>query len=135
AGHSLVVIEHNLDVIRASDWLIDLGPEGGDAGGEVVAVGTPEAVMKNAASHTGKALVEYEKALNGHSRVDGNPIDNAAPTLDSRLRGNDIFVRHAREHNLKGIDVTIPRDKFTVITGVSGSGKSTLAFYIFFAEG
>jgi excinuclease ABC subunit A len=63
AGHSLVVIEHNLDVIRASDWIIDLGPEGGDAGGEVVAIGTPKDVMANKASHTGKALVAYEKAL------------------------------------------------------------------------
>src|SRR6185436_9340552 len=63
AGNSIVVIEHNLDVIRASDWLIDLGPEGGDAGGEVVAIGTPKQVMENAASHTGKALVAYEVAL------------------------------------------------------------------------
>ena len=63
AGHSLVVIEHNLDVIRASDWLIDLGPEGGDAGGEVVAYGTPEDVMLHATSHTGKALREYAAAM------------------------------------------------------------------------
>ncbi len=63
AGHSLLVIEHNLDVIRASDWLIDLGPEGGDAGGEVVALGTPEEVMLHATSHTGKALREYAAAM------------------------------------------------------------------------
>jgi excinuclease ABC subunit A len=63
AGHSLVVIEHNLDVIRASDWLIDLGPEGGDAGGEVVAFGSPEDVLLHATSHTGKALREYAAAL------------------------------------------------------------------------
>src|SRR5207245_9439988 len=56
AGHSLAVIEHNLDVIRASDWLIDLGPEGGDAGGTIVCTGTPAEVAKNASSHTGKAL-------------------------------------------------------------------------------
>jgi excinuclease ABC subunit A len=59
AGHSLLVIEHNLDVIRASDWLIDLGPEGGDAGGEVVAFGTPEEVMLHASSHTALALRDY----------------------------------------------------------------------------
>src|SRR5207249_5801854 len=53
AGHSLIVIEHNLDVIRASDWLIDLGPEGGDAGGLVVATGTPESVKRHPTSHTG----------------------------------------------------------------------------------
>ena len=63
AGHSLVVIEHNLDVIRASDWLIDLGPEGGDAGGEVVAFGTPEDVMLHATSHTGQALRDYAAAM------------------------------------------------------------------------
>nr|WP_315478929.1 excinuclease ABC subunit UvrA [uncultured Rhodoferax sp.] len=63
AGHSLVVIEHNLDVIRASDWLIDLGPEGGDAGGEVVAHGTPEDVMLHASSHTGQALRDYAAAM------------------------------------------------------------------------
>src|SRR5713226_8113130 len=63
AGHSLAVIEHNLDVIRASDWLIDLGPEGGDAGGAIVCTGTPEEVAKHASSHTGKALREYETAL------------------------------------------------------------------------
>src|SRR6185437_2656099 len=59
AGHSLVVIEHNLDVIRASDWIVDLGPEGGDAGGEIVACGTPKQVMANAKSHTGRALADY----------------------------------------------------------------------------
>ncbi len=73
AGHSLVVIEHNLDVIRASDWLIDLGPEGGDAGGLVVAQGTPEDVRQHATSHTGQALREYDDALGvgGHRAEEG----------------------------------------------------------------
>jgi excinuclease ABC subunit A len=65
AGHSLLVIEHNLDVIRASDWLIDLGPEGGDAGGEVVALGTPEDVMLHATSHTGKGLARIRRRHGG----------------------------------------------------------------------
>ena len=67
AGHSLIVIEHNLDVIRASDWLIDLGPEGGYAGGLIVAEGTPEDVRAHATSHTGLALRDYELTL-GHRR-------------------------------------------------------------------
>src|SRR5204862_7596997 len=82
AAHSLVVIEHNLDVIRASDWIIDLGPEGGDAGGEIVFAGTPQAVMQHPTSHTGKALVNYEKALS-HSRAGGNPVCVAESKLDS----------------------------------------------------
>jgi excinuclease ABC subunit A len=133
AGHSLVVIEHNLDVVRACDWIIDLGPEGGDAGGEIVATGTPEDVMAHATSHTGKALRDYEEALSPVKAHEARiPYKAAAPKARA---GKSISVRHAREHNLKGIDVEIPRGKFTVITGVSGSGKSTLAFDILFAEG
>jgi excinuclease ABC subunit A len=142
AGHSLIVIEHNLDVIRAADWIIDLGPEGGDAGGEIVVAGTPWQVMEHASSHTGRALRDYEAEL-----ARGTALNAAEPPLpflakaaaglaaDGPYLGNVISVRHAREHNLKGIDVDIPRDTFTVITGVSGSGKSTLAFDILFNEG
>src|SRR3546814_3751896 len=63
AGHSLLIIEHNLDVIRAADWLIDLGPEGGDAGGQIVGVGTPEDLTRIPASHTGQALADYTSAI------------------------------------------------------------------------
>ena len=138
AGHSLVVIEHNLDVIRAADWIIDLGPEGGEAGGEVVCAGTPREVIAEGRSHTGRALREYETALVTTSPAPvarepaaGNPLQLA---LRERARRN-ILVHNAREHNLQNIDVALPRDRFTVITGVSGSGKSTLAFDIVFAEG
>jgi excinuclease ABC subunit A len=131
AGHSLVVIEHNLDVIRASDWLIDLGPEGGDAGGTIVCTGTPAEVAKNASSHTGKALREYEVALARPAALRA-----AEPGVPLQARVSDsIRIHNAREHNLKSIDVEIPRNEFTVVTGVSGSGKSTLAFDILFAEG
>jgi excinuclease ABC subunit A len=124
-GHSLVVIEHNLDVIRAADWIIDLGPEGGDAGGEIVCVGTPQQVAKCGRSHTGKAFMGAASPPRPvPSRRDAAPTSNQA-----------IRIHNAREHNLKSIDVQIPRDKFTVITGISGSGKSTLAFDILFAEG
>jgi excinuclease ABC subunit A len=133
AGNSLVVIEHNLDVIRAADWIVDLGPEGGDAGGEVVGAGTPAQMMAMTASHTGRALKDYEAAL---SRPLGKLVAAEPRMLPARAAVYpNIVVRHAREHNLKGIDVEVPRGKFTVITGVSGSGKSTLAFDILFNEG
>jgi excinuclease ABC subunit A len=135
AGHSLVVIEHNLDVISAADWLIDLGPEGGDGGGEVVAAGTPDDVMHQPASRTGRELAAYRAALqSGAPRV--NEPAARYQARGQRVRGADaIEIVNAREHNLKSIDVSIPREKFTVITGVSGSGKSTLAFDIVFNEG
>ncbi len=126
AGHSLVVIEHNLDVIRSADWIIDLGPEGGDAGGHIVCEGFPADVQNHPSSHTGKALREYEQAFKEPPRA----REPRAPYLGTAIR-----IHKAREHNLKNIDVEIPRGRFTVITGVSGSGKSTLAFDILFNEG
>jgi excinuclease ABC subunit A len=142
AGHSLVVIEHNLDVIRAADWLIDLGPEGGDGGGQVVCVGTPVQVMAHAGSHTAKALREYElqfdrSASGAHRAQEQQAHYTLAPRTATPEHGLplQIQIRKAREHNLKNIDVDIPRNTFTVITGPSGSGKSTLAFDILFNEG
>jgi len=135
AGHSLIVIEHNLDVIRAADWVIDLGPEGGDAGGEIVATGTPSEITAHPSSHTGKALREYETALVPAAAA-AEPLASFPITRHrSRVTDNAIHIHNAREHNLKNIDVVIPRDRFTVVTGVSGSGKSTLAFDLVFAEG
>ena len=131
AGHALVVIEHNLDVLLAADWLIDLGPEGGEAGGEVVASGTPEAVMRVEASHTGRAMRDYRAAL----AAVGLPKAAEAAAKYRAVPTPAISIRHAREHNLKNVSLEIPRDKFTVITGLSGSGKSTLAFDIVFGEG
>jgi excinuclease ABC subunit A len=137
AGHSVVVIEHNLDVIRASDWIIDLGPEGGDAGGRVVCAGTPAEVAGCAESRTGVALrTSGLAAFKGEKK----PRKKSAPAARSHellpgVADNAIVIRHAREHNLKNIDLSLPRDAFSVITGVSGSGKSTIAFDILFAEG
>jgi excinuclease ABC subunit A len=129
AGHSMVVIEHNLDVIRSADWILDLGPEGGEAGGEIVCEGTPAEVAQNEKSFTGKALREYEQQMGS------DPIPSAKEPAAGRYLGNAIRIHNAREHNLKSIDVEIPRGRFTVVTGVSGSGKSTLAFDILFNEG
>ncbi|MGL4233856.1 MAG: excinuclease ABC subunit UvrA [Casimicrobium sp.] len=138
AGHSLIVIEHNLDVIAASDWLIDLGPEGGDAGGEVVFEGTPAEIRKHKTSHTGKALNDYERdlaALAESTRKSSHKVEEVRGTYLARAASRSIRVLHAREHNLKNVSVDIPSKGFTVITGPSGSGKSTLAFDIIFNEG
>ena len=139
AGHSLLVIEHNLDVIRAADWIVDLGPEGGEAGGELVCEGTPDDVKLHPTSHTALALREYEQALGF-----GTPQAEESRALQTVLRearrarqaaDDSIRIVNAKEHNLKSLSVEIPRGKFNVITGVSGSGKSTLAFDILFNEG
>jgi excinuclease ABC subunit A len=165
-GHSIVVIEHNLDVIKCADWIVDLGPEGGGAGGEVVAVGTPEQVAQTENSHTGKFLAqllgsagaspavqgaaprtrgaryghaadEQELALRAAEEPFGEAPNGAseAAALPDPKKNGAIRVHGAREHNLKNIDVKIPREQLVVITGLSGSGKSTLAFDILFAEG
>ena len=136
AGHSLIVIEHNLDVMRAADWLIDLGPEGGADGGRIVAQGTPQQVAAHPHSHTGAALREYVAQMQeaaGAAQIQ-QPRLAYAPAAPETAPAS-IQIVHAREHNLKNISLNIPRGQFNVITGVSGSGKSTLAFDIVFGEG
>ncbi len=130
AGDSLLVIEHNLDVINAADWLIDIGPEGGNEGGALLASGTPDQFCKRVDSYTAEALREYRATF-------GNIAEASATYTRKKLPPAErvIQIHNAREHNLKSVDITIPRDKFTVISGVSGSGKSTVAFDIIFGEG
>lgn len=129
AGHSLVVIEHNLDVMAAADWLIDMGPEGGDRGGELLAQGPLEAIMACERSHTGQSLKDYLAAGQQPALA-----QLPAPRPQSAIH-QAITLHKAREHNLKNIDLSIPRNCLTVITGLSGSGKSTVAFDIIFNEG
>ena len=201
-GHSLIVIEHNLDVIGNSDWIIDLGPEGGDQGGQVMFTGKPEELLEtlepkkpisakkstaksdkqladsgvkkaalssaSGSNATALALTAYQASLAQlrtrfeqwqASSSARNSKSKAAPGIEEaalpwyaanltpenldvaehaearELAGDAIVVQQARENNLKDIDLQIPRDKFTVVTGMSGSGKSTLAFDIIFNEG
>lgn len=131
-GHSLIVIEHNLDVIRSADWLIDLGPEGGEGGGLLVAQGTPDEVRQHPTSHTALALREYEQAM---GKVHGVEEARTRVWTTKPAFSNLIQIVNAKEHNLKSLSVNIPRGQFNVVTGVSGSGKSTLAFDILFNEG
>ena len=139
AGNTVVVVEHNLEVIKTADWIIDLGPEGGEAGGQIVAVGTPEEVAAVEASHTGRSLrpllpgaaarpSPVRKKLNGKTQVG---TKSQRRVEESKA----IVVRGARQHNLKSVDVEIPRDQMTVCCGPSGSGKSSLAMDTIYAEG
>ncbi len=129
SGHSLLVIEHNLDVIKSADWILDLGPEAGKHGGQLVAQGPPETVAK-LDTPTARFLGPL---VAGASRP--RPCkERPAPSFSSPST-NSITLRGARHHNLKNISLDIPRDQLVVISGLSGSGKSTLAFDILFAEG
>ena len=128
-GHSMIIIEHNLDVIRAADWLIDLGPEGGEGGGQLVAQGSPQELRLHPTSHTAQALRDADQSWQATRAAE------PAARLYQDPGPNAIRIVNAKEHNLQNLSVDIPRGKFNVITGVSGSGKSTLAFDILFNEG
>jgi len=125
AGNSVLVIEHNMDLVKTADWIIDLGPEGGKDGGQITAQGTPEDIAK-LTTPTGLAV---QQILKPKKRVKTKKKVEIAPAAAA------IEVQGAAQNNLKGVSLKIPRNKITICTGPSGSGKSSLAFDTIYAEG
>ena len=133
AGHSLVVIEHNLDVLKSADWILEVGPEAGAAGGQIIAEGPPEFILRSTTATTPflmAALATEVESLPLAAESAAPYQARVAPAVATALR-----IAGARENNLKNLSLSIPHRQLSVVTGVSGSGKSTLAFDIVFAEG
>ncbi len=113
-GVTALIVEHNTDIIRAADWVIDLGPGAGPDGGEVIYMGPYDGLLECSESLTGRAIIEEAQI---------EPNDGARRELST---SKEIIVRGARAHNLRNIDARFPKGRITVVTGVSGSGKSSL---------
>ncbi len=135
-GNSVIVIEHNLDVVKTADWVIDLGPEGGEGGGRIVAAGTPEHVARSKRSYTGEVLRD---ALNNRASKRQNAEKSKRQNVKTSKRrkgGRDVItVVGAKQHNLKDITVEVPRGKMNICCGPSGSGKSSFAIDTVYTEG
>lgn len=129
-GNTVIVIEHNMDVIKTVDWIIDLGPEGGQNGGEIVAAGPPEEIAK-IDSPTGRALAHAIKLTLSPLSLDS--VKKKKQRVGKEVE--NIVVLGAEQNNLKHLNLNIPRGQMTICTGPSGSGKSSLAFDTIYAEG
>ncbi|MBI5274156.1 MAG: excinuclease ABC subunit UvrA [Chlamydiales bacterium] len=122
--NSVIVIEHNLDLVKCADWIIDLGPEGGDEGGTIIGEGTPEMLIKK---NTPTGI--YLKSCMEETHIVTSSRQKTLPIID------EITVEGAYQNNLKGINVSIPRGKITICSGPSGSGKTSFALDTLYAEG
>lgn len=148
-GHSLVVIEHQLDILKSADWIIEMGPEAGAGGGKIVFTGTPEQMARKKVPSASFMKQALRSSTNGRNRktkkgqprlVDFPYSGDALAAEEGAPYGQDSIPKAlnligAREHNLKNLSLQIPHREISVITGISGSGKSSLAFDIIFAEG
>lgn len=147
SGHSIICVEHNLRLIADADWIIDLGPEGGELGGYLIEQGTPSDIVKRALSElsskdrvatslTAKFLAASVGALKAlKAPKEAAKRRKVAPAKVALTRGAAIEIRGAKEHNLKSLSLDIPLGQIVALTGVSGSGKSTIAKDIIYAEG
>jgi excinuclease ABC subunit A len=138
-GHSVVVIEHNLDVLKSADWILEIGPEAGAQGGRIVAEGPPETIARSATA-TGpflRAALDSGSmfTVHGSQLLAAEALGPHAVNRELTTVNRELTIVGARENNLKNLTVSIPHHQLSVVTGVSGSGKSTLAFDIVFAEG
>ena len=124
-GHGVLVVEHHPEFLAAVDRIVELGPEGGHAGGRLVADGTPQALARGATP----TAAPLREALGQARRTPKRTRTSRIPASTA------IEVRGARHHNLKQVSLDVPRDRFVVVSGPSGSGKSSLAFDVIFAEG
>src|SRR5262249_26271480 len=139
-GNTVLVIEHNLDVIKTADWVIDLGPEGGSGGGRVVVTGPPETVAMSAESFTGQALAPIFDGRLKNGDLKAKRRKRSGQSSISHQQSPIGYITHlevqgASQHNLKNISCRLPREQMTVFCGPSGSGKSSLALDTIYAEG
>jgi len=127
-GNSVIVVEHDLEVLKASDWIIELGPEGGEAGGRKIFEGPPTRLFQEASTPTALSLKDLNAPKTAPKKI------KTGNTGHKPKRRPSIEIKGARHHNLKNIHISIPKNKLVVITGVSGSGKSSIAFDLIHRE-